>query len=123
LAPCARVAAEVLGWEGASPDAAADAAAVLRSPAVGWNSARAAELLVAMRAAAGPSATPRAISLTEDDDAWDVVNHVAPMSDRLLALHGWSPLEVCALLEELMVGRWAAAVQASWVCRFMAIRF
>jgi PPE-repeat protein len=46
VAPSTRVAAEVLGWEGAAADAAADAAATLRSPSVGWNSARAAELLV-----------------------------------------------------------------------------
>jgi hypothetical protein len=39
-----------------------------------------------------------------DDEEWDVANHLAPMSDRLAGAHGWSPLEVCSLLEELMVG-------------------
>ena len=58
--------------------------------------ARAAELLVAMRAST---------SSAEDSEEWDVTNHVAPMCDRLVAVHGWSPLEVCAVLEEIMVRR------------------
>ena len=31
--------------------------------------------------------------------------NLAPMSGRLVGVHGWSVAEVCALLEELMVGR------------------
>ena len=59
--------------------------------------ARAAELLIAMRAST---------SSADDSEEWDVTNHVAPMCDRLVAVHGWSPLEVCAVLEEIMVWWW-----------------
>ena len=93
VAPATRLAAEVLGWEGATWTAAADAAATLRSPAVGWSAVRAAEFLAATRSA----------SFADCDDEWDVAEHLAPMVDRLVATHGWSPLETCALLEELMV--------------------
>ena len=53
VAPSAKIAAEVLGWEGGSPAAAADVVAALRSPGVGWSAANAAVAFAAVRDASG----------------------------------------------------------------------
>ena len=90
--PAARLAAEVLGWEGSDPASQAAAAATLRSPHVGWNVPKTAEVLTAMRTAAN-----------SDDVEWDAERLVAPMCVVLVGEHGWSVSDAVELLEELAV--------------------
>jgi hypothetical protein len=102
----------VLGWEGASPEAAAAAAAAARAPDVGWNAERAAVLVAALAegAANEGEAFGEAFGLndgeSEGDGAWDVPGFIAPMADALVGEHDWSPLETAALLEHLQA--WTA---------------
>ena len=102
VTPCVRLAADVLGWEGASPEAAAAAAAAARAPDVGWNAERAAVLVAALAEGAANDNVDEA-SL---DGAWDVPGFIAPMADALVGEHDWSPLETAALLEHLQA--WTA---------------
>ena len=105
VTPCVRLAADVLGWEGASPEAAA-AAAAARAPDVGWNAERAAVLVAALAEGAANEGSSSAFDGESQDGAWDVPGFIAPMADALVGEHDWSPLETAALLEHLQA--WTA---------------
>ena len=106
VTPCVRLAADVLGWEGASPEAAAAAAAAARAPDVGWNAERAAVLVAALAEGAANEGSSSAFDGESQDGAWDVPGFIAPMADALVGEHDWSPLETAALLEHLQA--WTA---------------
>ena len=95
--PAARLAAEVLGWEGADPSGRAVAAATLRSRDVGWSAPKTAEVLTAMCVASSVGGG------NEDEVRWDADGSVAPMVKELVGEHGWTVSQVLEILDELAV--------------------
>ncbi len=95
--PAARLAAEVLGWEGADPSGRAIVAETLRSRDVGWSAPKTAEVLTAMRVASSVGGG------NEDEVRWDADGLVAPMVKELAGEHGWTVSQVLEILDELAV--------------------